>query len=114
MGLCYGLEVSHSPQYAHLLLLIIYSYCLQWLFILPIEIIAGAFTIGYWNKDLSKSIFVAIFLLAIIVINLFGVKTYGEAEYIFSLIKITAIVGFMYVTHAVVNFNANSPASSPS
>ncbi|KAM0206844.1 hypothetical protein ACHAQI_008070 [Fusarium lateritium] len=72
-----------------------WNYCLQWLFILPIEIIAGAFTIGYWNEDLSKSIFVAIFLLAIVVINLFSVKTYGEAEYIFSLVKITAIVGFI-------------------
>lgn len=89
-----------------------YSYCLQWLFILPIEIIAGAFTIGYWNEDMSKSIFVAIFLLAIVIINLFGVKTYGEAEYIFSLIKITAIVGFMYVTPPVINLNADSPASS--
>jgi amino acid transporter len=114
MGLCHGLEVSHSPQHAHFLLLIIYSYCLQWLFILPIEIIAGAFTIGYWNEDLSKSIFVAIFLLAIVIINLFGVKTYGEAEYIFSLIKITAIVGFMYVIPSVINLNTNSPASSPS
>ncbi|KAF5557382.1 amino acid transporter AAT family [Fusarium phyllophilum] len=71
------------------------SYCLQWLFILPLEIIAGAFTIGYWNPDLTKSIFVAIFLSAIFIINLFGVKTYGEAEFIFSLIKITAIVGFI-------------------
>ncbi|KAF4437919.1 putative amino acid transport protein GAP1 [Fusarium austroafricanum] len=72
-----------------------WNYCLQWLFILPLEIIAGAFTIGYWNKDLSKSIFVAIFLVAIVVINLFGIKSYGEAEFIFSLIKITAIVGFI-------------------
>ncbi|KAF4999889.1 hypothetical protein FGRMN_2127 [Fusarium graminum] len=72
-----------------------WNYCLQWLFILPIEIIAGAFTIGYWDEGLNKSIFVAIFLFAIVVINLFSVKTYGEAEYIFSLIKITAIVGFI-------------------
>ncbi|RGP74788.1 aat family amino acid transporter [Fusarium sporotrichioides] len=32
---------------------------------------------------------------SIVVINLFGVKTYGEAEFIFSLVKITAIVGFI-------------------
>ncbi|RBR13363.1 uncharacterized protein FIESC28_08227 [Fusarium coffeatum] len=72
-----------------------WNYCLQWLFVLPLEIIAGAFTIGYWNEAISKSVFVAIFLLTIVVINLFGVKTYGEAEFIFSLIKITAIVGFI-------------------
>lgn len=73
------------------------SYCLQWLFILPLEIIAGAFTISYWNEALSKSIFVAIFLLAIVIINLFGVKAYGEAEFVFSIIKVTAVIGFMYV-----------------
>ncbi|KAL6916191.1 hypothetical protein FSST1_007686 [Fusarium sambucinum] len=72
-----------------------WNYCLQWLFVLPLEIIAGAFTIGYWNEAISRSVFVAIFLLIIVVINLFGVKTYGEAEFIFSLIKITAIVGFI-------------------
>ncbi|KAJ4198917.1 histidine permease [Fusarium solani] len=72
-----------------------WNYCLQWLFTLPLEIIAGAFTIGYWNEHLSQSIFVGIFLVAIIVINLFGVKAYGEAEFIFSIIKITAIVGFI-------------------
>ncbi|KPA39138.1 aat family amino acid transporter [Fusarium langsethiae] len=72
-----------------------WNYCLQWLFVLPLEIIAGAFTIGYWNEAISRSVFVSIFLLTIVVINLFGVKTYGEAEFIFSLIKITAIVGFI-------------------
>jgi yeast amino acid transporter len=79
-----------------------------------LEIIAGAFTIGYWNPDLTKSIFVAIFLFAIVVINLFGVKTYGEAEFIFSLIKITAIVGFMYVNSPPVDPNTDGPDYSPS
>ncbi|KAM0433474.1 hypothetical protein ACHAPT_004354 [Fusarium lateritium] len=44
-----------------------------------------------WNK----SIFVAIFLLSIVIINLFGVKAYGEAEFVFSIIKVTAVIGFI-------------------
>lgn len=52
-------------------------------------------TIGYWNADISKSIFVFIFLVFIIVINLFGVKGYGEAEFAFAIIKVTAVIGFM-------------------
>ncbi|KAF5019006.1 hypothetical protein F66182_8996 [Fusarium sp. NRRL 66182] len=72
-----------------------WNYCLQWLFILPLEIIAGAFTISYWDEETSKSIFIAIFLLSIVVINLFGVKAYGEAEFVFSFIKVTAVVGFI-------------------
>ena len=64
---------------------------------IALEIIAGAFTITYWNEAITKSVFVVIFLAAIFVINLFGVKAYGEAEFVFSTIKVTAIVAFMYV-----------------
>ncbi len=52
-------------------------------------------TVTYWNPDLNKGIFVTIFLVAIVIINLFGVKGYGEAEFVFAIIKVTAIVGFM-------------------
>jgi len=31
----------------------------------------------------------------IVVINMFGVKGYGEAEFVFSLIKVIAVIGFM-------------------
>ncbi|KAH8714573.1 amino acid permease/ SLC12A domain-containing protein [Ilyonectria robusta] len=79
-----------------------WNYCLQWLFVLPLEIIAAAYTISYWNENISKALFVAIFLLAIIIINLFGVKAYGEAEFIFSIIKVTAIIGFILLA-AVIN-----------
>lgn len=71
------------------------SYCLQWLFTLPLEILAGAYTISYWNESLPKAIFVAIFLITIVLINLFGIKAYGEAEFVFSIVKVTAIIGFM-------------------
>lgn len=39
--------------------------------------------------------FVGLFLILIIGINLFGVKGYGEAEFIFSSIKIVAVISFM-------------------
>jgi amino acid transporter len=71
------------------------SYALQWIVVLPLEIIAGALTIEYWNANLDKSIFVTIFLLVIIIINLTGVKGYGEAEFVFAIVKVTAVVGFM-------------------
>ncbi|KAF7539132.1 hypothetical protein G7Z17_g12484 [Cylindrodendrum hubeiense] len=72
-----------------------WNYCLQWLFTLPLEILAGAYTISYWNESLPKAIFVAIFLIAIVAINLFGIKAYGEAEFVFSIVKVTAIIGFI-------------------
>jgi amino acid transporter len=38
---------------------------------------------------------VAVFLVLIIAINLFGVKGYGEAEFVFSIIKVIAVVGYI-------------------
>jgi amino acid transporter len=63
--------------------------------VLPLEIIAGSLTIGYWNPHLPKPVFVTVFLLVIVGINLFGIKGYGEAEFVFAIIKVTAVVGFM-------------------
>ena len=68
---------------------------MQWLIILPIEIVAASITINFWNKQLRRSIFVTIFLVLIIAINLFGVKGYGEAEFVFSLVKVIAVIGFI-------------------
>jgi yeast amino acid transporter len=68
---------------------------MQWLTVLPLEIIAAALTLRYWDEDLTRAIFVTIFLIVIIIINLCGVKGYGEAEFIFSIIKVIAVISFM-------------------
>lgn len=64
---------------------------------LPLEIIAASLTIEYWSTSVSRSVFVTIFLTIIITINMFGVKGYGEAEYLFSMFKVIAVIGFMQV-----------------
>jgi amino acid transporter len=71
------------------------SYALQWLTVLPLEIIAASLTLEYWNKDITRAPFVTLFLAIILGINMFGVKGYGEAEFIFSSIKVIAVIGFM-------------------
>ncbi|KAK4131302.1 amino acid permease [Trichocladium antarcticum] len=72
-----------------------WNYALQWIVVLPLEILAGSMTIQYWNPGLSTAIFVTLFLLVIVGINLFGVRGYGEAEFVFAIIKVTAVVGFI-------------------
>jgi len=53
--------------------------------------------VSYWPgaKDTNGAAWVTIFLFVIISINLFGVRGYGEAEFVFSIIKIIAVIGFM-------------------
>lgn len=70
---------------------------MQWLCIFPLEIISASITIDFWDTErkYNHAIFVTIFLLLIISINLFGVRGYGEGEFIFSIIKVTGIIGYM-------------------
>ncbi|KAK1782099.1 amino acid permease-domain-containing protein [Copromyces sp. CBS 386.78] len=79
-----------------------WNYALQWLTVLPLELVAASITIGYWNDQLNKAIFITVFLIVVIIINLFGIKGYGEAEFVFSLVKITAVIGFIILA-AVIN-----------
>ncbi|PWY69547.1 amino acid permease [Aspergillus heteromorphus CBS 117.55] len=72
-----------------------WNYALQWLVTLPTEIVAASLTVGYWNSGISNAAWVAIFWVLIVSINLFGVKGYGEAEFVFSIVKVTAVVGFI-------------------
>ncbi|PMD43509.1 putative amino acid permease [Hyaloscypha variabilis F] len=72
-----------------------FNYALQWMVTLPLEIVAAAITLQYWNSPVSPAVWVTIFLGLIIAINLFGVKGYGEAEFWMALIKVIAIIGFI-------------------
>ncbi|KZF24612.1 amino acid permease [Xylona heveae TC161] len=72
-----------------------WNYTLQWLVTLPLEIVAASITISFWNDKINHAAWVAIFLAVIISINLFGVKGYGEAEFIFAIIKVVAVIGFI-------------------
>lgn len=74
-----------------------WNYALLWLVSLPLEIIAASITISFWDgaKGIDPTVWVAVFFVAITVINLFGVKGYGEAEFVFSIIKVIAVIGFI-------------------
>ncbi|KAF2863632.1 general amino-acid permease GAP1 [Piedraia hortae CBS 480.64] len=72
-----------------------WNYAMQWLVVLPLEIVAATITIEFWHPTVSNDVFVAIFLVVIIAINLFGVKGYGEAEFFFSIVKVLAVIGFI-------------------
>ncbi|KKK18098.1 hypothetical protein ARAM_006817 [Aspergillus rambellii] len=72
-----------------------WNYALQWLVILPLEIVAASITVDYWESTISNAAWVALFWSIIVSINLFGVKGYGEAEFVFSFVKVIAVIGFI-------------------
>ena len=78
-----------------------WNYAMQWLVVFPLELTAAEITIAYWNTGLHEAVWITLFMFSIIFINLFGVKGYGEAEFIFSIIKVVAVIGFIIVGIAI-------------
>ncbi|WEW54652.1 histidine permease [Emydomyces testavorans] len=72
-----------------------WNYAILWLTLLPLEIVAAGITVGYWEASVSPAAWVSMFYVMIVVINLFGVLGYGEAEFVFSIIKVVAVIGFI-------------------
>ena len=72
-----------------------WNYAMQWLVVLPLELTAAGITVSYWNSNINVGVFITIFLVALVFINLAGVRGYGEAEFAFSIIKVIAVVGFI-------------------
>lgn len=72
-----------------------WNYAMQWLIVLPLELSAAAIVIQYWQTSLNIGVYITIFIIVIVAINLCGVRGYGEAEFVFSTIKVIAVIGFI-------------------
>ncbi|KAF3064490.1 putative amino-acid permease P7G5.06 [Daldinia childiae] len=72
-----------------------WDYAIAWLTVLPFELIAAGITIEFWRSDLNIAIWVTVFLVILALIQIFGVRGYGEVEFILSMVKIAACSGFI-------------------
>ncbi|EXJ96434.1 hypothetical protein A1O1_01560 [Capronia coronata CBS 617.96] len=70
-----------------------WQYAIGWLITLPFEITAAGITIDYWHHY-NIGIWIAVFLTSLIIVQFFGVKGYGEVEFVLGIIKIVAVIGF--------------------
>ncbi|KAI2725858.1 hypothetical protein CBS147332_2745 [Penicillium roqueforti] len=72
-----------------------WDYAIGWLIILPFELTAASLTIQYWSETLNSGIWVAVFLVVLTAIQFFGVRGYGEVEFVLGMIKVIAVIGFI-------------------
>ncbi|KAK0761605.1 hypothetical protein N5P37_006558 [Trichoderma harzianum] len=66
------------------------EYAFQWLCLLPFEITAAGITISFWRDDINIGVWIAVFLVTVSLIQLFGVP-----EFVLSMIKMVACMGFI-------------------
>lgn len=74
-----------------------WQYGIGWLTVLPFEISAACNIIKYWSsvENVNDCAWIIPLLFALTVIQIFGVRGYGEVEFVLSLMKVIACVGFM-------------------
>ncbi|MEA3575154.1 amino acid permease [Peribacillus frigoritolerans] len=79
-----------------------YSYWIANVLAIGVEVSAIAVYMKYWFPDIPGSIWIFLFAALLIYVNATSVNTFGNFEYVFSMIKISAIVIFILLGAYVV------------
>ncbi|KAL4815420.1 amino acid permease/ SLC12A domain-containing protein [Aspergillus spinulosporus] len=79
-----------------------WNYVFQWAIIVPLELTVAGLTIDYWEVDISVAVWITVFLVAIIIVNVFGALGYAEEEFWSSCLKLGAIIVFMIIALVLV------------
>jgi len=81
-----------------------WNYVFQWAIVLPLELLVAGFTVQYWDgaKPVSVAVFITVFWVFIIMINVFGTLGYAEEEFWSACIKLSATVIFMIIAFVLV------------
>ena len=70
----------------------------------PNNLTAASLVIQYWvpRERVNPGAFIAVFLVAIVIINYFGVRFFGEFEFWLSSIKVVVIIGLILLSLILV------------
>ncbi len=74
-----------------------WNYVFQWAIVLPLELTVAGLTVEYWQSGVSVGVWITVFWVILIFINVFGTLGYAEEEFWSSLLKLCAIVLFMII-----------------
>lgn len=81
-----------------------WNYVFQWAIVLPLELVVAGTTVQYWEgaKNINLGVFITIFWVFIILINIFGTLGYAEEEFWSSCLKLGATVVFMIIALVLI------------
>jgi len=75
-----------------------WQYWFQTVITSPVEIVAASIVIQYWDSNTDHlGIYIAVMMVGIILVNIVGVKYFGEFEFVFAAIKIVTVLGLLIV-----------------
>lgn len=71
-----------------------WNYAMFWVIVLPLELVAASLTINFWHSHINSVVWVTIFYVMIMAINVFGTTGFQNFEVFSSVVKLLGIVGF--------------------
>ncbi|KAL1303054.1 hypothetical protein AAFC00_006502 [Neodothiora populina] len=74
-----------------------WNYFFKYVIVLPNNLTAAGIIIQYWRPDLNVAIWVTIFGVCIVALNVFHVRWFGEAEFWFSIVKVLVLAALLLV-----------------
>lgn len=74
-----------------------WNYWYNWAITIAVELSAAALIMKYWFPDTPAILWSALFLALMFTLNLLSVKSYGESEYWFALIKVVTVIAFIAI-----------------
>ncbi|KIW68285.1 hypothetical protein PV04_04242 [Phialophora macrospora] len=77
-----------------------YTYWFKYIIVTPNQLTAAALIIQYWvDRDrVNPGVFIAVFWVAIVCINYFGIRFFGEFEFWLSTLKVIVIIGIIILS----------------
>lgn len=77
-----------------------YTYWFKYIITTPNQLTAASLVIQFWlpAEQVNPGVFIAVFLVVIVAINLLGVKFFGEFEFWLSSVKVLVIVGLIILS----------------
>ncbi|MGQ4515702.1 amino acid permease [Streptomyces sp. DW26H14] len=92
-----------------------WTYWLMWVVTAMAELTAAAIYVHFWWPGIPQWLSALAFLVVLFGVNLISVRVFGEVEFWFSMVKVTAIVGMIVIGLGVLTFgfSAAGGAASP-
>ncbi|CCH41144.1 General amino acid permease [Wickerhamomyces ciferrii] len=81
-----------------------WCYLFKYLIVTPNQITAGALVLQYWvSRDkVNPGVWITIFIIIILLINIFGVKIFGEFEFWLSSLKVLIVLGLIILLFVIM------------
>lgn len=80
------------------------GFAMGWLYfyslgiLVPYEITAAGLVIDYWNSPVNIAVWITVFIIVIVGLNILPVQFYGETEFWFASLKVFMMIGLLILS----------------